>query len=367
MNALLAWLFWNPSRVAFTVPYIDRPVAWYGLFFVFGFFIGYILVTHIIRRKIWEINKIRERDISSWTQLIKEIKQNERVQKFLSKEYRQELQELSLHQEPTHQLKRSLLKSLNLYLQDPESHCSRKKLEDIFPKSIEKAKDLANILTERMTWFIVAGTIIGSRLGHVFFYEWPRYRNHLGDIFKIWEGGLASHGGAIGVILALFLFRKTIQKSFPELTMVTLMDIVSIPTAFVAVCIRLGNFVNQEIIGPASNAPWAIIFGDPIDGGPAIPRHPTQLYEAICYLGTFLFLWALWYKKSDKLKPGMIAGLFFICVFGSRFILEFLKMPMSLMIDESFLQTGQILSIPFIFAGALLFRYGSKLNYTMQE
>lgn len=218
----------------------------------------------------------------------------------------------------------------------------------------ERSKELALHLVDRLTWFIVAGTIIGARLGHVFFYDWPRYQHHLGDIFKVWEGGLASHGGVVGVLFAIYLYQRTIRKSFPEFTYTALLDILVVPTAFVACCIRIGNFFNQEILGTSTTVPWAVIFGNPADGSPIEPRHPVQLYEAGAYLFTFFLLGYLWKYKAEKLRPGILSGIFFIVIFGSRFLLEFLKTSQSLMIDESFLQTGQYLSIPCIFFGIWL-------------
>jgi len=132
------------------------------------------------------------------------------------------------------------------------------------------------------------------------------------------------------------------------------MDSLCVPIGLAAYFIRIGNFVNQEIIGVPTSLPWAIIFGHPADGGAPIPRHPAQLYEAFAYLGTFFIIYALWYKKSEQLKEGVITGLFFILAFGSRFLVEFVKVPLSSTFDESFLQTGQVLSIPFILLGVYL-------------
>lgn len=225
----------------------------------------------------------------------------------------------------------------------------------------KEARLLASQYVDRMTWLIVAGTIIGARLGHVFFYEWPRYQNNPLEIIQVWKGGLASHGATIGILLALFLHVRLMRKKYPEITFLRLLDIIVVPTAFAAGCIRIGNFFNQEILGIPSTVPWAIIFGDPADGSPILPRHPVQLYEAIVYFLTFLLLFSLWKWWTNVLKPGMLSGLFFIFVFGSRFFLEFLKMPQSAMIDESFLQTGQYLSIPIILAGFVLLFY-SKIK-----
>lgn len=219
------------------------------------------------------------------------------------------------------------------------------------------ASDLALGLADRLTWFVVGGTIIGSRLGHVFFYEWPRYRSHPIDIFKIWEGGLASHGGAIGILLGLFLFRQLIKKEFPNLTFLKLLDALCLPTAFAAGCIRIGNFFNQEILGTETSYPWGIVFGRPADGGAVVPRHPVQLYEALAYFVTFIILMIVWKKYRKKLPTGLMTGLFFVLAFGSRFFIEFLKLPTSLMIDESWIQTGQLLSLPFILVGGILLFY----------
>jgi phosphatidylglycerol---prolipoprotein diacylglyceryl transferase len=220
--------------------------------------------------------------------------------------------------------------------------------------SEKEIRDLSLSLMDRLTWFVVAGTVIGARLGHVFFYEWPRYAANPIDIFKVWEGGLASHGGALGIILAVGIYQRTIRKKFPELTFLTLLDCLSIPTALVGMFIRIGNFFNQEITGPETSVPWAIVFGHPMEWARVVPRHPAQLYEAFAYLLIFLGLALLWKKKGNTLREGTLLGLFMVLVFGSRFVLEYFKASMSLMIDESFLHAGQYLSIPFILFGLYL-------------
>jgi prolipoprotein diacylglyceryl transferase len=185
---------------------------------------------------------------------------------------------------------------------------------------------------------------------------------HPVDIFKVWEGGLASHGGAIGVMVALWLYLRTVRKTYPQLTYVTLLDLMVIPTALVGCFIRLGNFFNQEIIGTGTTLPWGVIFGNPMDGGTIIPRHPAQLYEALAYLLTFVFLYTLWKVKGTQLKTGTLAGLFFILVFVSRFLIEFVKAPMDAVVDQSFLQMGQYLSLPFIALGFYLLLKKEKLE-----
>jgi len=180
------------------------------------------------------------------------------------------------------------------------------------------------------------------------------------DIFKIWEGGLASHGGALGILLALGIFRWLIRSTIPALTFWTLADTIAVPTALTGAFIRVGNFFNQEILGTPSNAPWAVWFGQPADHSPPLARHPVQLYEAIAYLILFVILMVLWKKTKLRNKRGCIAGLFFILTFTARFFLEFFKTSQSIVIDESSLQMGQYLSIPFICCGIVLVIYSLR-------
>lgn len=241
----------------------------------------------------------------------------------------------------------------------------QKKLAEISPQSALSARADSISYVDGLTWCIILGTLIGARLGHVFFYEWPRYHAHPIDILKTWEGGLASHGGAVGVIIAVYAYYRYKKKRYPSLSFVNLIDMLAIPVAFVAVCIRLGNFMNQEILGTATQLPWGIIFGHPVGSTDTHdPLHPVQLYEAAAYLVTFCLLAGLWLKKGTALRPGLLIGLFFTCIFGFRFMIEFWKAPQSLMIDESFLQTGQYLSIPFILLGIGLIIYSCKKAYT---
>lgn len=227
------------------------------------------------------------------------------------------------------------------------------------PQSTTTARSDSIAYVDGLTWWIIIGTIVGARLGHVFFYEWPRYKTNPIEIFKTWEGGLASHGGAVGVILAVYGYYLYRKKQYPQLTFTTLLDLLSIPVAFVAICIRLGNFMNQEILGTATQLPWGIIFGHPISLVATLsPLHPVQLYEALAYLITFATLSCMWLKKGTNLRPGILIGLFFTMIFGSRFIIEFWKIHQSMMIDESFLQTGQYLSIPFILLGVYYIVFG---------
>lgn len=355
----LAYLYWDPNRVMFTVPYFNRPVMWYGFFFVLGFVIGYFIILSVFKRKLATTNILLKRDVSNWSQLLHQLRHAEKhnigEQSEIVSRFDASVKKAIQNQSIPNQLKLEILKQFNKLQLD------REKLRSLFPKCFYTLRELSVYLADKLMWFLLGGTIIGARLGHVFFYEWPRFSAHPIDILKVWEGGLASHGGTLGIIIALVGYYKMMEKSFPELTFVSLMDIIAVPTGLAAYFIRIGNFANQEIIGVPTNIPFAIIFGHPADGSYPVPRHPAQLYEAIAYLATFFFLYALWYKKAEKLREGVISGLFFICIFGSRFLVEFIKQPLSSMIDESFLQTGQYLSIPFILLGVYLFFY-SRLS-----
>lgn len=219
----------------------------------------------------------------------------------------------------------------------------------------EKAKEI----TEELTLYILLGTVLGARLGHVLFYEWPYYSQNPMAILKVWEGGLASHGGLIGVLLALLIFTYKKRKKYPYLHFITLVDLLVIPGALVGGCIRLGNFINQEILGTPTTLPWGVIFKNPAQNiTPGIALHPVQIYESLFYFSLFFLLWALWKKRRGKLGEGLLSGIFFLLLFGFRFFIEFLKMPQSVY-DSASLTMGQILSLPFILVGAALLIYYS--------
>lgn len=242
-------------------------------------------------------------------------------------------------------------------------------LSEIQPlSSLSTTKKTAYHLTDRMCWFAVGGTVIGARLGEVFFYSWPYFREHPLEIFMIWKGGLASHGGVLGVMLALYLYTLTIRRHIPQLTFVRLIDYVSIPTALTACFIRLGNFMNQEIVGTPTTLPWGIIFGHPAEPVSSIPRHPAQLYEAAAYLLTFIILFSMWKKNPVRKKPGTLVGMMFILIFSSRFIIEFWKTNQeSPLVDPTWLQIGQLLSIPFILLGLCLIYIGRDSKCTLVD
>lgn len=206
--------------------------------------------------------------------------------------------------------------------------------------------------------YVIAAVIVGARLGHVFFYAWDYYSQHPWEILKIWEGGLASHGGAIGILIAIWIYSKYVTKR----SMLWTMDRLVIPVAFAGLLIRTGNLCNHEIYGYPTTLPWGFRFitnlrqwqhgADPIFTDPC---HPTQIYEGLCYLACFIFLWWLYNKgKTAKNREGLIFGIFLVWIFTARILIEFIKLDQEAFEASMRLNMGQLLSIPFVIAGVIL-------------
>lgn len=204
---------------------------------------------------------------------------------------------------------------------------------------------------DKLLWYLIAGTLIGARIVHIVFYEPAYYLANPVKILLIWEGGLASHGATFGIMFSIYLYQRKVNMSF-----LWLLDRLSIPIAFTAFSIRLGNFFNSEIIGLPSSVPWAIVF-EKVD---LIPRHPTQLYEAASYLGIFVLLFYLYKNTKIRLKSGAIFGILLFFVFLSRFIIEFVKVNQENYDNVVMLNIGQLLSIPFMIIGLLLLNFSIK-------
>lgn len=194
--------------------------------------------------------------------------------------------------------------------------------------------------------YLVAGTVVGARLGHCLFYDPAYYLAHPLEILQIWEGGLASHGGALGVLLALYLY----ARRHPGQPYLWLLDRIAVPAALAGAFVRVGNFFNAEILGEPTDLPWAVVFArvDPV------PRHPAQLYEAIGYAAIFVVLLALYRRYGARTPRGMLLGTFLVLVFTYRFLVEFVKLPQAAFEPGLALSVGQLLSLPFVAAGVLL-------------
>ena len=280
---MISWIYWDPDPVIFTLPFLDWPILWYGVFFCFGFLLGFSVFVNILTR---------------------------------------------------------------YFLSIPE--LANENLKDLRQRAVSFA--------DRLTLYVVIGTIVGARLGHLIFYEYPSsYLKDPLEIVRLWEGGLASHGAVVGIILAIFFFAYR-KKTSSSLHWVQILDFISPPAALVGACIRIGNFFNQEITGKLTQVPWAVVFGHPLDRTSPAPRHPVQLYEALGYFCLFIFFFRLTYSPYFLKGRGKLIGIFLIFVFSFRFFIEFLKPEQSRIISpEIFLTMGQVLSLPAILLGIFFY------------
>lgn len=335
----LSHLYWDPNRVCFYIPYLNHPVVWYGILFALGFLVSYSVIVYIFRYEVFQKLNIEEKHISN-TELF--LKKCVNYPTLFPK---------SLTNIP------SILTLLNKYIKLKTLPYS------FFSSSIFKVVEIADKITERFTTFGIIGVVIGARLGHVLFYSWPYYKNHLIDILKIWEGGLASHGASLGLLIALGVFYFCQRKQSVHFSFLHLIDVLAITTGFMAFFIRLGNFVNQEIVGVVTTMPWGVIFGHPFAGEAVLVRHPVQLYEAFFYLSLGGLCFFLWKKAKVNLGNGQMAGLFITLLFTFRFFIEFYKEQLEATVSNDFgLQMGQILSLPFIALGIALYWRAIKLK-----
>ena len=213
---------------------------------------------------------------------------------------------------------------------------------------------------DKLLIYVAIATIVGSRLGHVFFYQWDYYSQHPLDIIKIWEGGLASHGGTIGIIIAILLYSKYVTKKSPIWTF----DRLVVPVALVGALIRIGNLFNHEIYGHDTTLPWGFRFIENLHGWMAgadpiftAPCHPTQIYEALAYLALFSLLMVMYWKYNCQERKGLIFGVFLTWLFSARFFIEFIKNVQVEFEEGMALNMGQWLSVPFIIAGVVLIIY----------
>ncbi|WP_040560000.1 prolipoprotein diacylglyceryl transferase [Kordia algicida OT-1] len=232
-------------------------------------------------------------------------------------------------------------------------------------KKIYEAEGIPLKYLDSLFMYTVIATLLGARLGEVFFYNWDYYQNHLVEIllpikedpnatlFGFIDGykftgfaGLASHGAAIGIIIAMYLYRRKYQYK----TLLWILDKIVIAVAIGGVFVRIGNFFNSEIVGKATNSDFGVVFQGRNE---SFARHPAQLYEAFCYIFVFAILWYVYWKTEKKKKHGYIFGLFLVLLWTVRFFVEFVKESQGGFEDQlgDILSTGQWLSIPFIIVG----------------
>ena len=208
-------------------------------------------------------------------------------------------------------------------------------------------------LLDPLLYTLLGATIVGARLGHCCFYQPDYYFGSwqgFWEIFMPWKGGLASHGGAIALLLAMWWFAHHYGRKH-DFDYLWIMDHLCIAVAFAGCFIRLGNLFNSEIYGDVTALPWGFIFDL---RGETEPKHPTQLYEAFSYLILGLVMIGIYAKRLDKTHRGFFFGLFLVGCFGMRFLIEFIKEPQVGFEEGMALNMGQLLSIPFIVAGVAL-------------
>ena len=230
-------------------------------------------------------------------------------------------------------------------------------------------------LVEPLFIYVVFGTLIGARLGEVFFYNWDYFQNNLIEIFLpikrdinssflfgIIDGwkfvgyrGLASHGATIGIITSMFIYKYKFKYD----SVLWIFDRIVIPIAIGGMFVRIGNFFNSEIVGNYTNSNFGVVF---LNNGEIFPRHPAQLYEAFGYLILFILLWNIYWKTNLKKHKGFIFGLFLTCLFSIRILVENVKESQGGGLEDTLgiLSTGQWLSIPFIIIGLCLMIYSRK-------
>jgi len=221
-------------------------------------------------------------------------------------------------------------------------------------KKFFKNENISEEKLDPLFIYAVLGTLIGARLGHVFFYQTELLWEDPLSVFLPFSfkngfeftgfQGLASHGAAIGIITAMYFYSKKHLKK----NILFILDRIVIPVAIGGVFIRIGNFINSEIIGKPTNSDYGVIFKQL---GETFPRHPAQLYEAGCYIIVFIILWFTYWKTDKKEKTGFIFGLFLVMLWTVRLLIEVVKEAQVVGRDTWALNTGQLLSIPFILLG----------------
>lgn len=230
-----------------------------------------------------------------------------------------------------------------------------------------QSEGLPSAWLDKLWLYVAIATIVGARLGHCIFYDWAYYSEHPLEMilpvrfmpeFKFTGyQGLASHGAAIGIIAGLWYYSRKISKK----SIFWILDRAVVPIALAGFFIRMGNLMNSEIVGLSTDVPWGFRFVNSGMENPEIPRHPAQLYEAICYLASFFVLMHLYWRTDVKKRMGFIFGSFLILIFTARFLIEFVKEVQEPWEAGMALDMGQILSIPFILVGVFMLWYSKEL------
>jgi phosphatidylglycerol:prolipoprotein diacylglycerol transferase len=224
----------------------------------------------------------------------------------------------------------------------------------IIMNRIFKNENLKEEVLDRLTIYMAIGVVAGARLGHCLFYEPSYYLKHPLEILMIWHGGLASHGAAVGILTAVWLFARKEKKDF-----LWAIDRIAIVVALSGFFIRMGNLMNSEIYGVETTLPWGFVF---LRNHEVAPKHPTQIYEGLAYLAIFFLLYRIYWAKKGEHIQGLLISLICILVFSARFLIEFVKEDQVAFEATMKMNMGQLLSIPFILMGIAGLIWSIKRN-----
>lgn len=219
-------------------------------------------------------------------------------------------------------------------------------LSYILLKKLYQKENLSVEQLETLFFYVFTGALLGARIVHCFIYDPGYYLSNPLKVLAIWEGGLASHGGVIGIMISIYLYCRKYKEGFLEV-----LDRIVVVVPVAATMIRIGNFFNSEILGKETDLPWGVIFLNRLDLK-AVPHHPAQLYEAVSYFAIFFIMQHIYIREKLNFT-GQKLGLFFILCFTTRFLIEFIKIPQE-SYNSFILNTGQFLSLPFIALGLFL-------------
>ena len=231
---------------------------------------------------------------------------------------------------------------------------------------------------DKLLIYMLVFMVIGARIGHCLFYEPEFYLSHPLKMLAVWEGGLASHGGAIGILIGLWIYVRNYNKSPKKkdekqrITYIWILDRIVVAVCLVGALIRVGNVMNHEIYGTPTSLPWGFVFlrgaeqfcgtfdnytacnawDAPCPPSQWLPCHPTGLYEAFfCLVAMGILLWMYYKRDLGNRQPGLMFGTFLIIIFGSRILIEFLKNVQVDFERDMVFDMGQWLSIPFVLVG----------------
>lgn len=245
-------------------------------------------------------------------------------------------------------------------------------------KRIYQREKMAEDALDKLLIYMLVSTVVGARLGHCLFYEPDYYLSNPLKIFAVWEGGLASHGGAIGILIGLWLYVRNYNKSKKEkndlqhINYIWILDRIVVAVCLVGALIRVGNVINHEIYGTPTSLPWGFVFlrgaeqfcgtvdnytacnawDAPCPPSEWLPCHPTGLYEAFfCLVAMGILLWMYYKRDLGHKQPGLMFGTFLVIIFGSRICIEFLKNVQVDFERNMVFDMGQWLSVPFVLIG----------------